>query len=155
ERNDQRQIKRLLKQSIDRRIDQAEKPHKERKMSGRSFLKIASVLVIFVSVSMYLYNQTIVFEKSSAKKPFEIGSTYSSDTSVTPVRLPDGSLVVLNANSALDVDQAFGNEERRVSVKGEAYFDIAERENVPFVVYNNDGVVRVLGTAFWLNDRDF
>jgi ferric-dicitrate binding protein FerR (iron transport regulator) len=26
---------------------------------------------------------------------------------------------------------------------------------VPFVVYNNDGVVRVLGTTFWLNDRDF
>jgi ferric-dicitrate binding protein FerR (iron transport regulator) len=42
----------------------------------------------------------------------------------------------------------FTNEERRVTLEGEAYFDVARVRNSPFTVYTQDFKVRVLGTKF-------
>ncbi|NQX38423.1 FecR domain-containing protein [Pedobacter steynii] len=68
------------------------------------------------------------------------------------VRLPDGSLVWLNAASSLTYDFAL-NEigERRVKLSGEAYFEIAKDKAHPFVVSTDRQQVRVLGTHFNIN----
>ena len=39
----------------------------------------------------------------------------------------------LNAASAITYPAAFSTNERRVSIKGEAYFEVAKK-NIPFVV---------------------
>ena len=65
--------------------------------------------------------------------------------------LPDGSAVWLNAASAITYPAAFSTNERRVSIKGEAYFEVAKK-NIPFVVDVEGGVsVMVLGTKFNVN----
>lgn len=63
------------------------------------------------------------------------------------VQLDDGTRVLLNTNTRLDVD--YSNNHRRVVLhQGEAHFDIAHNPERPFEVYAGEGLVRALGTAF-------
>lgn len=81
------------------------------------------------------------------------------------VRLPDGSLVVLNAESSLTYPTNLNLvSERKVKLYGEAYFEVAKvmvkavnRENKgieqrkPFIVSTDKQQVEVLGTQFNIN----
>ena len=64
------------------------------------------------------------------------------------VTLPDGSKVWLNAASSLRFPTAFTGSDRTVELTGEAYFEIAARQNQPFKVKVNETQVDVLGTHF-------
>lgn len=62
------------------------------------------------------------------------------------IHLPDGSSLLLDADSALTLD--FYGDERRVRLlRGAAFFDVAA-SNKPFVVNAGGGEMRVLGTSF-------
>lgn len=68
------------------------------------------------------------------------------------VVLPDGTKVWLNAASSLNYPTAFTGSERRVTITGEAYFEVAKNEGMPFIVNVGDEAgVEVLGTSFNLN----
>lgn len=68
------------------------------------------------------------------------------------VTLPDGTVVWLNAGSAIRYPTIFQGKERRVEMKGEAYFDVAPNSEMPFrVAVNNQSEVLVLGTDFNIN----
>ncbi|MCF6401256.1 FecR domain-containing protein [Chitinophaga filiformis] len=69
------------------------------------------------------------------------------------VRLPDGTEVTLNATSAMEMPLAFGDS-REVTVKGEAYFNVAKNEEKPFRVHLPKSTVQVLGTSFNVNTYD-
>ena len=61
--------------------------------------------------------------------------------------LADGSSVILNTNSRLDVD--FSGNRRNVHLtRGEAYFEVVHDKTRPFTVYADNYVVRDIGTAF-------
>lgn len=64
------------------------------------------------------------------------------------VTLPDGTRVWLNAASSLRYPAAFTGGERNVELNGEAYFEVASREKMPFIVQLNGMEVEVLGTHF-------
>lgn len=69
--------------------------------------------------------------------------------------LPDGSQVWLNAASAIRYPTAFTGNERKVEVKGEAYFEVAKDAAKPFLVQiNNQATLEVLGTHFNINAYD-
>ncbi len=70
------------------------------------------------------------------------------------VILPDGSVVWLNAESTIEFPSAFTDTERRVVLKGEAYFKVARNQQAPFVVDADKMMVRVLGTEFDLKNYD-
>jgi transmembrane sensor len=83
-------------------------------------------------------------------------------TIVTPkggqyeVNLPDGSRVWLNAASSLKFPLQFKGAERKVSLTGEAYFEVAKKytakhEYLPFYVSTPTQRVTVLGTHFNIN----
>lgn len=62
------------------------------------------------------------------------------------VVLEDGSSVLMDADSALDVD--LSDTQRTVHlIRGNAYFDVSHSQ-IPFVVTAENGQSRVLGTAF-------
>lgn len=62
-------------------------------------------------------------------------------------RLPDGSMVRLNANTKVEV--SFTPEYRRVNLlQGEAHFSVAKAPERPFRVFANDVCVQAVGTAF-------
>lgn len=69
--------------------------------------------------------------------------------------LPDGTRVWLNAASSIKYPVAFVGIERRVTVKGEAYIEVAHDKTKPFIV-NVDGRmnVKALGTSFNISSYD-
>ncbi|MBL8269847.1 FecR family protein [Steroidobacter sp.] len=63
------------------------------------------------------------------------------------VRLPEGSTVVLDADSALDV--RLSPERRTLTLaRGEAFFQVAKDPSRPFTVRAGNTTVRAVGTAF-------
>jgi len=64
------------------------------------------------------------------------------------LRLPDGTKVWLNAATSLKFPVGFSPVERRVVLKGEAYFEVARDASRPFYVNTADQEVKVLGTHF-------
>ncbi len=67
------------------------------------------------------------------------------------VSLPDGTKVWLNADSKLHYPSIFPDDNRIVSLEGEAYFEVARDENKPFIVQTAKEKVEVLGTHFNIN----
>jgi len=67
------------------------------------------------------------------------------------VTLPDGSRVFLNAASSLIYPTVFAGNERKVTLTGEAYFEVAHNSHQPFRVSSNGQTVEVLGTHFNIN----
>jgi transmembrane sensor len=65
--------------------------------------------------------------------------------------LSDGSKVWLNAESEITFPTAFTGKERKVVIKGEAYFEVAHDATKPFEVTANGMEVQVLGTHFNIN----
>jgi transmembrane sensor len=68
--------------------------------------------------------------------------------------LSDGSKVWLNAESEITFPTAFTGKERKVAIKGEAYFEVTHDASKPFQVTVNGMEVQVLGTHFNINAYD-
>lgn len=67
----------------------------------------------------------------------------------TQVRLPDGTLVFLNAESSLKYPTSFARLARReVVLSGEGYFEVAKDKSHPFTVESDGQKIEVLGTHF-------
>lgn len=64
------------------------------------------------------------------------------------IRLPDGSTVHLNAGSKLTYTEPFQDNKRKVSLTGEAFFEVARDEQRPFVIHSGVVSTKVLGTSF-------
>ena len=67
------------------------------------------------------------------------------------ITLPDGSEVILNADSKLKYDAKSWNNKRIVSLEGEAFFEVEKGSQ--FTVKTKNGRVQVLGTSFNVFDR--
>ncbi|MFR9513374.1 MAG: FecR family protein [Rikenellaceae bacterium] len=83
-------------------------------------------------------------------KTFHLITSQSSKGEFT---LPDGTTVWLNSDSHLTYNSTFGQDNRSVSLEGEAYFDVTKDKDNPFRVTLNDIDVVVLGTQF--NSRSY
>lgn len=87
----------------------------------------------------------------------EVGATTDYNTLRVPrggeyrLELADGSVVWLNSDSELKFPPAFNEKQRKVFLKGEAFFDVARNPSVPFVVEIGGMEVKVLGTRFNVN----
>ena len=66
----------------------------------------------------------------------------------TKIVLPDSSTVWLNANARLVYPRSFEDVNRKVSISGEAFFQVRKDKNHPFIVDIGELQVEVLGTSF-------
>ncbi len=105
-------------------------------------IKIAAVFAITVTCGIY-------FHKSQISK---IGKSMNTITVPAGQRanltLPDGTNVWLNARSEMRYPAAFTGNKREITLDGEAYFEVAYKNDKPFVVRTDKGNVEVLGTKF-------
>jgi len=67
------------------------------------------------------------------------------------MQLPDGTQVWLNAGSSVRYPTRFVGRERRVSITGEAYFEVVRDIEKPFLVSVDSMEISVLGTHFNVN----
>ncbi|MEZ2446022.1 FecR family protein [Chitinophaga sp. RCC_12] len=75
--------------------------------------------------------------------------TYATAQQQDSLRLPDGSMMYLNAHTQVRYARGFGKDNRQVKIdKGEAFFDVTKNDALPFIVNAPEVEVQVLGTAF-------
>ena len=64
-------------------------------------------------------------------------------------RLPDGSEIVLQSGSEVTYDaDDFNGIDRRLTLSGQAYFEVVPDKDRPFLINNGSTELRVTGTAF-------
>ncbi|MDD4514340.1 FecR domain-containing protein [Massilibacteroides sp.] len=110
---------------------------------AKSMQKIAALLFIplFISVIYLLL-------KDINKEPEYI--TFKTNPGIiADFILPDGSKVWLNAHSELSYPSFFKGKKREVKLSGEAYFQVEQDMEQPFIVQLSDNVnIEVTGTEF-------
>lgn len=108
---------------------------------------VSSLLVLSLAAGLSLFN---VKEKSGpAKKPaFSENNISTNPGSKTEVKLPDGTLVILNADSKLSYPDNFLGNTREVTLQGEAFFKVTENKQKPFIIHSKAMDIKVLGTVF-------
>lgn len=79
--------------------------------------------------------------------PTEIANTTQAPLKV---HLKDGSVITLMPQGHLQIGDGFGVEKRAVSLKGDAFFDVAKDPLHPFVIQTEALKTQVLGTQFWI-----
>jgi ferric-dicitrate binding protein FerR (iron transport regulator) len=112
-------------------------------------MAIAASLLLLISIifPLFILNQD----------EQEFATTYGETQNF---ELPDGSEVILNANSSLRFIKDWQEkEQRQVWLEGEAFFKVSKlissdsKEAVKFIVHLQDIDVEVVGTAFNVNHR--
>jgi transmembrane sensor len=114
-------------------------PIKVIKFRKNWMLKIAASVVVLIGLSYLYLNFTTTSEiaLNANKKTFQ---------------LPDNSEVVLNSGSEINYGKWNWNDNRKLNLKGEAYFKVAKGKT--FEVETNIGKVSVLGTQFNVKARN-
>lgn len=122
-----------------------EKPRRSRSKFLRNYawaLSAALVLLIGIFLGINYLNKpqaTLQYAQAQAAKGEQFQMTLS-----------DGTTVLLNSGSSLEVIESSYNE-RRVKLHGEAFFNVARDPEHPFIVETSKIQVKVLGTSFNVN----
>lgn len=123
----------------DLKVKQKQETRVVRMRPTRILMRIAAAVTVLIA--------SAVFYVSTLKETFT--AEYAERTEVV---LPDASEVILNAGSELAFNERNWDKERKLSLKGEAYFKVAKGEK--FTVNTALGTVSVLGTQFNVKSRD-
>lgn len=122
---------------------------KERRQSGSALLtdwyrvSVGTLAVVVLGFAVWvLYNGGVIDRRGSS-----MGTIATDVGQRARVQLGDGSEVVLNVDSKLELPPEFGDEKREVTLVGQAYFDVVPEQR-PFLVRAEGSVTRVLGTEF-------
>ncbi|MFH0895261.1 MAG: FecR domain-containing protein [Bacteroidota bacterium] len=120
-----------------------EEEEREQKIHFRKIFRIAAAILVLAVSSFfawqYLFRENIAEHKLTAsQKPLE-------------AKLPDGSHITLNNGSTLTYPEKFTGGNRKVSLQGEAYFQVQPDKEKPFIISAGNFSVEVLGTSFYVN----
>jgi len=94
---------------------------------------IAAILMMVLGVTWMMRDEALILDKAGA------------------FTLNDGTVVNLREGSTLEVF-AFNEQERRVTLSGEAFFNVASDASKPFVVTSDHVRIKVLGTEFLVKE---
>ncbi|SHF97918.1 FecR family protein [Mariniphaga anaerophila] len=108
------------------------------------FLRIAAIFFFVLSVGSFSW----FYINQRHAMPEIFTSVVTDNGQMSKVELPDGSKVWLNFGSRISYSNYYSAENRKVTLFGEAYFDVVKNEDLPLIVDCNGLLVRVLGTKF-------
>ena len=112
-------------------------------------VKLWKAFSVAASIALVIVSSLFVIEKMKYPTLAWL-ETVAIPNAKTKVTLADGSTVWLNENASLQYPQIFDDEERKVAISGEGFFDI-EKAKKPFIVELDDIRIKVLGTSFNVN----
>ena len=122
------------------------KNRKQGYQAWRLGLKIAgcAAAVALLVVSTYLL--TLNYGVEPLKE--EMFTLHVPDGQRLNLTLLDGTNVWLNAGTIISYPNTFKGSERRITIDGEAFLDVAEDKERPFIVSSGGIGMEVLGTSF-------
>lgn len=113
------------------------------------WLSVAATILLAMLTSLF-FLQNNAADSSSEVAMREIVTKRAHQARLT---FSDGSKVVLNAASKIRFPEKFNSQQRRVYLEGEAYFEVAHKSEVSFIVQTRDARVKVMGTKFNVKAR--
>ena len=99
------------------------------------------------AVFILLVGGTWLFLRFLNDDPVRIIALQSGEKSKKDT-LPDGSVITLNKNSRVSYPEKFAGKTRKITMEGEAFFNVSPDKEKPFIIEVNDLSVRVVGTTF-------
>jgi transmembrane sensor len=118
----------------------------EQRRRRRAWLPLTLAAAASLAIAAYLGWFSVASGTLARARPFAL-NTSTTVGEVRKLELPDGSVIQLNTDSAVDV--RFEPTERRVRLtRGEAHFSVAKNAERPFIVSAAGIDVRVVGTVF-------
>jgi len=118
-------------------------PKRKKKM----VIAVAAMILFILSISVWQ------FFLAPTAILIELATNYGE---IKTHLLPDGSKVILNANSSLTFTEHWANNTpREVQLQGEAFFEVKKKSiEEQFIVQTNKGKIEVLGTSFNVKQRN-
>jgi len=115
----------------------------------------AAAILIFIITGIALFGPRLIVETEKL-----ITVSNGNDDNTLVHTLEDGTIVYLANNTSISFPRHFDQSQRRVTLRGEAFFDIEHQAERPFFVETAQVVIEVLGTSFNLratnaDDSDF
>jgi len=102
--------------------------------------KYAAIILFIFGMSFLIVNRSMLVDDKMIL-------ALSTD-SIVELLLPDGSSVFLNKNSELEYPKKFPKKQRKVFLKGEAFFKVSPNKEKPFIIESSRTRTKVLGTSF-------
>lgn len=152
-------LRRSLLENINESISTSQKnrplksyTHQRNKpLSRRAKLTAGFIIVLLASLPVLYYQSILFTSQNQENAAHRMVSNPAGQSS--KVSLADESTIWLSAASTLRYPKKFADSLRTVTLKGEAFFDVAPDPNKPFIVNSGELRTRVLGTSF--NIRGF
>lgn len=101
---------------------------------------VASILLV-LGCGVWLYQQV-------TQQPDETYVLVCGRQTVDSITLPDGTHVLISSGSRLTYPKEFKGDCRRVQLSGQAFFEVTENKEKPFIVKTDQMEITALGTAF-------
>jgi len=151
----------IKEQSVDaQRLKNAEQKLMEATASAnhsRAAAKIVSMQPRKINIKWWAAAAIILLSSLGIWQYVRITNTLAVQTAYGEVRnvtLPDGSQVMLNANTTINYKNWKQNSDREVWIRGEAFFHVKKTiQKNRFIVHTGDFDVIVTGTQFNVNNR--
>ena len=116
---------------------------------GFSMYKVAAVLVLLIATVGVLIKVTEKESQELLVKPVEVIEKTTPGGAKLNFYLEDGTYVTMNSESEISFKSTYATDSvRHVTLKGEAYFEVAKDVSRPFVVTHGALNTTALGTAF-------
>lgn len=109
-------------------------------------LKIAAIVV--VSLGLGWFGRYFYMQETFLNQTTELKTVEATRGEQKEIFLADGTHVWLNFDSKLSFPNQFNSNNRKVELKGEAYFEVTANEQRPFFVKTKNHTVKVVGTHF-------
>lgn len=111
-----------------------------RRLNGGLWFRVAALLLLLLGAGLLL---KLVLDKRDGGE-----TVIASGGSETAVTLKDHTMVRVFANSSVVVEEGFGKLNRRLKLKGSAYFEVVHKEAKPFVIDAGNVYIQDIGTKF-------
>ncbi|MFT3749286.1 MAG: FecR domain-containing protein [Agriterribacter sp.] len=76
----------------------------------------------------------------------------SADSTIRNVVLSDGTTVLLNRNASISLDEQYNAKDRRILLKGSAFFKVTRQPSKPLSVLVQNVSTTALGTEFYIHE---
>jgi ferric-dicitrate binding protein FerR (iron transport regulator) len=108
----------------------------------QQWLKIAAILLLVSTVGYWGWN------KYGRRQTEHYITIYNPAGQLKTITLPDSSKVYLNADTKITFPNHFREKDRKITLVGEAYFEVVHNAEKPFLIYTGRLRTQVLGTSF-------
>lgn len=109
---------------------------------------VAAAIALIIS-AVFVFNLMI---KNTTEPPISLITQETVAGQKKRIELADGTIVHLNAQSYISYPQSFAEENRLLEASGEVYLEVAEDPDRPFILNFPQLTIKVIGTAFNVNN---